>query len=88
MRNGDDGMRQKIKYEIEKDKRGFCVWVIENGEKHWIIDGSSIIEDNIFRVSHNKYWQIRAFEEKNTENFHFRDFVIRRVKHAEKTKKK
>jgi hypothetical protein len=48
----------KIKYIIEKDKKGFCVWVKDGKIKHWIIDGSTILKDNTFRVSKGKDWNI------------------------------
>lgn len=44
---------EKIKYIIEKGKKGFVVWVKERKVKRWIIDGSTILEDNKFCISKN-----------------------------------
>jgi hypothetical protein len=69
----------KIKYAIEKGKKGFCIWVKEGKVGHWIIDGSTILEDNTFRISKDdKVWSIAVKKLKTPQWEKYEEYEVRK----------
>jgi hypothetical protein len=70
---------EKFEYTIEKGKKGFCVWVKEGKVKHWIIDGSTILKDNTFRIGKNdKVWRIVAKKLKTPRWEKYEEYEVRK----------
>jgi len=46
--------------EIDVSETGFTIWIIENGRRHWIVDGSCIKEDGEIRYSNSGRWNTFA----------------------------
>lgn len=53
--------------EVEVTRTGFTVWMREGPKvRHWVLDGSDMVNDGIVRLSHSDIWKHRAeFEEEH-----------------------
>lgn len=59
------------KIQIEQTRNGFTVWIVEKeGTRHWLIDGSTVLQDGVVFLGQTDCWKHSAVYEEDMNEIH------------------